>query len=85
VRHAAAGDQSTQARRDGGQGILDALRRDHDQIRRKFALLELATGKRRRDLFQQLVSELIRHEVAEEEILRPVTSLTLARRSPMPG
>src|ERR1700739_368955 len=38
-----------------------------------FAQLETATGEQRRDLFHQLVSELIRHEVAEEEILRPVS------------
>jgi len=57
------------------QGILDALRRDHDQVRRMFARLERAKGEHRRDLFRQLVSELIRHEVAEEEILRPVSKL----------
>jgi hemerythrin superfamily protein len=57
------------------QGILDALRRDHDQARRMFARLERATGEHRRDLFQQLVGELVRHEVAEEEILRPVSKL----------
>jgi hemerythrin superfamily protein len=55
------------------QGIIDALRHDHDQVRRMFARLERATGERRRDLFQQLVGELVRHEVAEEEILRPVS------------
>lgn len=55
------------------QGIIDALRRDHDQIRRMFARLERATGEHRTDLFHQLTSELVRHEVAEEEILRPVS------------
>jgi hemerythrin superfamily protein len=57
------------------QGIIDALRHDHDDIRRMFARLERAKGDQRRDLFQQLVSELVRHEVAEEEILRPVSRL----------
>jgi iron-sulfur cluster repair protein YtfE (RIC family) len=32
-----------------------------------------ARGAQRRDLFQRLVGELIRHEVAEEEILRPLS------------
>jgi iron-sulfur cluster repair protein YtfE (RIC family) len=55
------------------QGIIDALREDHDEVRQMFARLETATGEQRRDLFHQLVGELIRHEVAEEEILRPVS------------
>jgi len=38
-----------------------------------FARLDAATGKHRQELFQQLVAELVRHEVAEEEILRPVS------------
>jgi hemerythrin superfamily protein len=55
------------------QGIIDALRHDHQEVRELFARLETATGERRRELFQQLVGELVRHEVAEEEILRPVS------------
>jgi hemerythrin superfamily protein len=55
------------------QGIIDALRRDHQQVRKMFAQLEAASGKRRGELFQRLVAELVRHEVAEEEILRPVS------------
>jgi hemerythrin superfamily protein len=55
------------------QGIIEALRQDHDEVRQMFAQLETATGEQRRDLFHQLVGELIRHEVAEEEILRPVS------------
>ena len=55
------------------QGIIDALRHDHDEIRKMFAQLDTATGKRRQELFQQLLGELVRHEVAEEEILRPVS------------
>lgn len=55
------------------QGIIDALRHDHDQIRKMFARLERASGDQRGDLFHQLVGELVRHEVAEEEILRPVS------------
>jgi hemerythrin superfamily protein len=55
------------------QGIIEALRQDHDEVRQMFAQLETAIGEQRRDLFHQLVGELIRHEVAEEEILRPVS------------
>jgi iron-sulfur cluster repair protein YtfE (RIC family) len=55
------------------QGIIDALRHDHDEVREMFARLDTATGEQRQELFQQLLSELVRHEVAEEEILRPVS------------
>jgi hemerythrin superfamily protein len=55
------------------QGIIEALRHDHQEVREMFVRLEAATGERRRELFQQLVAELVRHEVAEEEILRPVS------------
>ncbi|MBV9093373.1 MAG: hemerythrin domain-containing protein [Streptosporangiaceae bacterium] len=55
------------------QGIIEALRRDHQEVRKMFARVEAASGKRRRELFQRLVAELVRHEVAEEEILRPVS------------
>ena len=55
------------------QGIIEALRHDHEEVREMFARLEAATGEQRRKLFQQLLGELVRHEVAEEEIFRPVS------------
>jgi hemerythrin superfamily protein len=55
------------------EGIITALRKDHQEVRKLFARLEAAHGKQRRELFQRLVGELVRHEVAEEEILRPVS------------
>jgi hemerythrin superfamily protein len=55
------------------KGIIDALCRDHQEVRKLFTRLEAASGKRRQELFQRLVGELVRHEVAEEEILRPVS------------
>jgi len=55
------------------EGIITALRQDHQEMRKLFARLEAASGKQRRELFQRLVGELVRHEVAEEEILRPVS------------
>jgi hemerythrin superfamily protein len=62
------------------QGIIGALRRDHQEIRKMLARLETARGKQRRELFQRLVGELIRHEVAEEEILRPVSKRDAGER-----
>lgn len=55
------------------QGIIEALRNDHDEMQDIFARLEDATGEERKDLFQVLVAHLVRHEVAEEEILRPIS------------
>jgi hemerythrin superfamily protein len=55
------------------QGIIEALRQDHEEFRQMFAQLETATGEQRRDLFHQLLGDLVRHEVSEEEILRPVS------------
>lgn len=54
-------------------GIIEALRHDHDEVRQMFSQLEGAVGEQRRDLFHQLLAELVQHEVAEEEILRPVS------------
>jgi hemerythrin superfamily protein len=61
-------------------GIIDALRRDHQEMRKLFPRVEAASGKRRRELFQRLVGELVRHEVAEEEILRPVSKRDAGER-----
>lgn len=55
------------------QGIIEALRNDHDEVQDLFAQLEDASGQQREDLFRRLVAHLIRHEVAEEEILRPIS------------
>jgi iron-sulfur cluster repair protein YtfE (RIC family) len=55
------------------QGIIEALLEDHAEVRRMLTELEASHGEDRGKLFQQLVAELVRHEVAEEEILRPVS------------
>lgn len=55
------------------------MRHDHAEVRKMFARLDAATGERRRELFQQLMSELVRHEVAEEAILRPVSKRDAGR------
>jgi hypothetical protein len=57
----------------GDRTIIEALREDHDEVRSLLARVDTATGKQRTELWQQLVAELVRHEVAEEEILRPVS------------
>jgi hemerythrin superfamily protein len=53
--------------------IIAELRKDHEEVRSLLNQIDSASGEQRKDLFQQLVGELIRHEVAEEEILRPVS------------
>lgn len=55
------------------QTIIEALREDHQEIRQLLSEIGSAVGEDRKRLFQQLVGELVRHEVAEEEILRPVS------------
>jgi iron-sulfur cluster repair protein YtfE (RIC family) len=54
-------------------GIIEALCEDHNEVRDLFRRVETATGTRKKELFEQLVGEIIRHEVAEEEILRPIS------------
>jgi iron-sulfur cluster repair protein YtfE (RIC family) len=55
------------------QGIIEALLEDHDEVREMLAKLEATHGEERGKLFQELMAELVRHEVAEAEILRPVS------------
>jgi hemerythrin superfamily protein len=62
------------------QGLIEALRHDHDEVRSMFARLEVANGARRRELFDRLMRELVRHEVAEEEVLRPVSKSDAGER-----
>jgi hemerythrin superfamily protein len=60
-------------------GIIEALCQDHNEVRDLLERVENATGQGKRELFEQLVAELIRHEVAEEEILRPVSQRDAGR------
>lgn len=55
------------------QDIIEALVEDHNEVRSLLARLDAAAGPQRGELFQQLVGELVRHEIAEAEILRPVS------------
>ncbi len=53
--------------------LIVAVQKDHDTVRTLFDRVAKGTGKRREDAFARLRGELIRHEVAEEEIVRPLT------------
>lgn len=55
------------------KGITEVLRQDHDEVRELLARIDAAAGAQRAEFFQRLVGELVRHEIAEEEILRPVS------------
>lgn len=52
--------------------VIDAVRRDHDEVRMLFERVASGSGKRRENAFAKLRGELIRHEVAEEEIVHPL-------------
>jgi hemerythrin superfamily protein len=59
--------------------LIDLLLEDHQTVRRLFTEIATATGDRRAELFDTLRETLVRHEVAEEEIVRPLT------KSSVPG
>lgn len=51
--------------------IIAKLLQDHEQVKRTFARLTQADAVRRGEVFCELTNELVRHEVAEEEVLYP--------------
>jgi len=53
--------------------LVAALLEDHEEIRNLFDKVAAGTGARRKDRFDQLREQLVRHEVAEEAIVRPLT------------
>src|SRR5579875_4119164 len=53
--------------------LIDLLLEDHNEVKRLFTEIAGAKGERRERLFDELRENLIRHEVAEEEIVRPLT------------
>jgi hemerythrin superfamily protein len=53
--------------------LIDLLLEDHQAVRTLFTEIATATGERRTELFDTLRENLVRHEVAEEEIVRPLT------------
>lgn len=52
--------------------IVDALIADHEAVKRMFTRIEKASAAHRKELFWDITGELVRHEVAEEEIVYPV-------------
>lgn len=53
--------------------LIDVIRKDHDDIKALFVRVDNGTGKRREAAFERLRGELVRHEVAEESLVRPLT------------
>jgi hypothetical protein len=53
--------------------LIDEILQDHESTKRLFTAIAVATGEERIRLFDELRENLIRHEVAEEEIVRPMT------------
>lgn len=57
--------------------VVDLLIDQHMQIRDLFAEVEAATGKARMPAFRRLVTLLAVHETAEEQVIRPLTRLSV--------
>lgn len=51
--------------------VVDLLQEDHEQVKVLFGQLTSAPPEGREDLFCHLVTELVRHEVAEEVVVYP--------------
>jgi hemerythrin superfamily protein len=57
--------------------IITELLHDHEQVKQLFSRLERATASQTSDLFCELTTELVRHEVAEEEVIYPEARLRI--------
>ncbi len=57
--------------------LIDALLEDHETVKALFTRIATAKGQQQVELFGELRENLVRHEVAEEEIVRPLTRSTL--------
>jgi iron-sulfur cluster repair protein YtfE (RIC family) len=57
--------------------VVDLLIEQHMQIRDLFLEVEAATGDTRREAFHRLVTLLAVHETAEEQVVRPLTRLSV--------
>lgn len=51
--------------------IIAELLNDHQQVKQMFSRMEQVAPGQAREMFWELTNELVRHEVAEEEILYP--------------
>ncbi|MBO0729107.1 MAG: hemerythrin domain-containing protein [Acidimicrobiaceae bacterium] len=52
--------------------IVEQLRKDHEQVKELFSQFGPSGPPKTAELFCELTSELVRHEVAEEEVVYPV-------------
>jgi hemerythrin superfamily protein len=52
-------------------GIVAKLLQDHQEVKEMFTQMERAEPSKARDMFWDLANVLVRHEVAEEEIVYP--------------
>src|SRR3982074_584504 len=57
--------------------VVDLLIAQHMQIRDLFLDVEAATGDARHEAFHRLVRLLAVHETAEEQVVRPLTRLSI--------
>jgi hemerythrin superfamily protein len=57
--------------------VVDLLIEQHMQIRDLFGEVEAASGDARREAFHRLVRLLAVHETAEEQVVRPLTRLSV--------
>jgi hemerythrin superfamily protein len=57
--------------------VIEVLLNQHKEIRRLFRAVKQAKGKERRDAFDALRAMLAVHETGEQEILRPMTRLSV--------
>ncbi|HVC14645.1 MAG TPA: hemerythrin domain-containing protein [Acidimicrobiales bacterium] len=53
--------------------LIDVVQKDHETVEALLERVATVTGKRREGAFARLRGELVRHEVAEEEIVHPLT------------
>lgn len=54
-----------------GNSVITLLLQDHQEVKKSFAGFETADRKKWWNMFEDLVNDLVRHEVAEEEIVFP--------------
>lgn len=53
------------------EDIIDLLEQDHDEVEELFDRLDGAAAWEREELFNEIVTELARHEAAEEALVHP--------------
>ena len=61
----------TQSAKSTQHDIVAQLLRDHQEVKAMFSKIEKAPESQLGDVFWELTNELVRHEVAEEEIVYP--------------